>query len=202
MTEPDREPLPPDEDDVHPPHPLRFTVVFSLDTTLDDREARVEDVFEHLGLRKRGLVDVLYTVKVPMSHLMTPPVAHLHRSWVDFGDELDPEGRYFFVLFSRRLFDLVKANTEGSDMTISLLQDGTNPELTRMVPLTIELHPPADMVDIFGRLFDQVQRQEERLQMLTSENARLRNRIGLITEYLASRDINAARTFGLLLQDA
>ena len=201
MVEPNVSDLSPDEDSAHPPPNLRFTVVFSLDTTLDDREARIEDIFEHLGLRQRGLVDALYAVKVPLSHLMMPPVAQLHRSWVDYGDELDPEARYFFLLFSRRLFDLVKANTAGSDMTVSLLQDGTNPELTRMVPLTVELHAPTDMVDVFGRLFDQVQRQEERMARLHDENMRLRSRIGLIAEYLASRDLDAARMLGLLLRD-
>lgn len=84
-------------------------------------------------------------------------------------------------------------------MTIDLVQDGSAPSLTRHVPLTIEMYPATDMVDIFGRIFDQVQRQEERLQRLGEENARLRNRLGMVMEYLAANDEHAARTFGLLM---
>ena len=144
-------------------------------------------------------MDILYAVKVPLSQLLCPPIAHLHRSLIDYNEEIDPEGRYFFVIFSRRVFDLIQDSTAGSDMTIDLVQDGSDPELTRHVPLTIEMYPATDLVDIFGRLFDQVQRQEERLGRLQEEHARLRNRIGLVTEYLATQDEHAARTFGLLL---
>jgi len=131
--------------------------------------------------------------------LLCPPIAHLHRSLIDYSDEIDPEGRYFFVIFSRRVFDLIQQRTAGSDMTIDLVQDGSAPSLTRHVPLTIEMYPATDMVDIFGRIFDQVQRQEERLQRLGEENARLRNRLGMVMEYLAANDEHAARTFGLLM---
>lgn len=199
--EPNPEPLALDVHHAHPPPNLNFQVVFSLDTNVDDRESRIEDIFEHLGLHPRGLVDALYAVKVPMSQLMLPPVVHLHKSWVDYSDEVDPESRYFFVLFSRRLYDLVASSTEGSDKVISLKPDGTNPELTRMVPLTIELHAPTDLIDVVGRMFDQLQRQEERLNRVQAESSRMRNRIGLITEYLAAHDQNAARLFGLLLQE-
>ena len=76
-------------------------------------------------------------------------------------------------------------------MLIDLVQDGSNPELTRSVQLIVEMYPATDLVDIFGRVFDQVQRQEERL----------RNQLGTVMEYLAARDPHAARTFGLLLRD-
>ena len=199
MTDMDVPLIAPDQDRIHPPGPLQFTIVFSLDQSIDDREARVEDTFEHLGLRRKQLVDILYAVKVPLSQLLCPPIAHLHRSLIDYNEEIDPEGRYFFVIFSRRVFDLIQDSTAGSDMTIDLVQDGSDPELTRHVPLTIEMYPATDLVDIFGRLFDQVQRQEERLGRLQEEHSRLRNRIGLVTEYLATQDEHAARTFGLLL---
>ena len=126
-------------------------------------------------------MDILYAVKVPLSQLLCPPIAHLHRSLIDYNEEIDPEGRYFFVIFSRRVFDLIQDSTAGSDMTIDLVQDGSDPELTRHVPLTIEMYP------------------EERLGRLQEEHARLRNRIGLVTEYLATQDEHAARTFGFLL---
>lgn len=189
------------EDRVHPPNPLQFQIAFSLDQSIDDKEARVENVFEHLGLSRRNLVDVLYAVKTPAAQLMCPPAAHLHRYLIDYEEPIDPEARFFFVLFSRRAFDRVYECTSGSDMLIDLIPDGADPSLNRRAPLTVELFPPTDLIDVFGRTFDQLQRQEDRLQRLQQENQRLRNRIGLITEYLASQDRFAAQTFGLLLQD-
>ena len=189
------------EDRIHPPGHLQFTIGFSLDQSIDDREARIEDAFEHLGLRRRNLVDVLCVIKVPPAMLLCPPIAHLHRYLADFSDEIEPESRYFFIIFSRRVFDLIQQCTAGSDMLIDLVQDGSNPELTRLVQLIVEMYPATDLVDIFGRVFDQVQRQEERLQRLHTENARLRNQLGTVMEYLAARDPHAARTFGLLLRD-
>lgn len=50
MTDMDVPLIAPDQDRIHPPGPLQFTIVFSLDQSIDDREARVEDTFEHLGL--------------------------------------------------------------------------------------------------------------------------------------------------------
>lgn len=199
MTDVDVPFVAPDEDNIHPPGHLQFEIIFSLDQSIDDQEARVQDVFEHLGLRRRNLVDILYAIKQPLSHLLCPPIAHLHRYLVDFTDEINPEGRYTFIVFSRRVFDLVQQSTTGSDMMIDLVQDGADPSLTRRVPLTIEMYPATDLVDIFGRLFDQVQRQETRIQSLGEENSRLRNQLGLVMEYLAAHDEHAARTFGLLM---
>ena len=60
-----------------------------------------------------------------------------------------------------------------------------DPTLTRMVPLTVEMYPPTDMVDVFGRLFDQVQRHEERMQRLHDENSRLRSRVELVAGWIS-----------------
>ena len=189
------------EDRVHPPSPLQFQIAFSLDQSIDDKEARIEDTFDHLGLSRRNLVDILYAVKTPLAQLMCPPAAHLHRYLIDYSEEIESEARFFFVLFSRRAFDRIYECTAGSDMLIDLIPDGADPSMSRRAPLTVELFPPTDLIDVFVRTFDQLQRQEERLQRLHQENLRLRNRIGLITEYLASQDRFAAQTFGLLLQD-
>ena len=111
-------------DRAHPPENLNFTVVFSLDQSIDDKEPRLHDAFDHLGLRQRNFCDVCYAVRVPRSQLMMPPVPHLHWHWVDFSDELQPDSCYFLILFSRRLHDLIKDNTMGSDFQINLVPDG------------------------------------------------------------------------------
>ena len=107
-----------------------------------------------LHLAVINLVDVLYPIRVPVGQLMCPPVPHLHRYWVDFLDELQPDSSYFFIIFSRRIFALVRSSTVDSDLTISLLQDGVDPSLTRTIPLTLELVPPTDFIDVFGHLYD------------------------------------------------
>ena len=66
-------------DRAHPPENLNFTVVFSPDQSIDDKDPRLHDAFEHLGLRQRiFFCDVCYAVRVPRSQLMMPPVPHLH----------------------------------------------------------------------------------------------------------------------------
>ena len=76
----------------------------------------------------------------------------------------------------------------GSDFQINLVPDGAQPDLWlwSLEPLVVELFPPTDFVDVFGRHFDHVDRMETRLAILHNEVIRLRGRIGMIAEYLAA----------------
>ena len=52
---------------------------------IDNKEARLEDVFPFLGVRQKNLPDVCYPLKVAPSQLMLPPIPHMHRHWTSFG---------------------------------------------------------------------------------------------------------------------
>lgn len=88
----------------------------SMAAIIDDKEARLEDVFPFLGVRQKNLPDICYPLKAAPSQLMLPPIPHMHRHWTSFDDELELENKYFLVLFSRRLHDLIRGNTSESDM--------------------------------------------------------------------------------------
>jgi len=158
-------------------------VKFSLQI-LEDKEAIPEEVIPFLGLKLKRLNGSIYPVKVPASQLLLPPLVNLASHWVSLDEPLEPNRRYYLVCVNRRLFDVLKACTEGSDQTIDLVPDGADETMTRTVRMVFMQLATTEIIDLMGRQNEHLRTVEERLEKLMAEVCRIRSRLGLTMEYI------------------
>ena len=161
-------------------------VKFSLQI-LEDKEAIPEEVIPFLGLKLKRLNGSIYPVKVPASQLLLPllpPLVNLASHWVCLDEPLEPNRRYYLVCVNRRLFDVLKACTEGSDQTIDLVPDGADETMTRTVRMVFMQLATTEIIDLMGRQNEHLRTVEERLEKLMAEVCRIRSRLGLTMEYI------------------
>ena len=158
---------------VHP-EDVGLDIRFTLD--LDDAEYRLEHTLPWLGIPLKNIHDSIYSIKVPLSHLLQPPLCQLARHWVSLDEPLETECRYMFIVMNRRVWDLIMGSVLGSDMTIDLVPDGTPPEMVKTSRLIVTLLPLTEMLDLMGRQHDTIRDLDSRLRAQQDQLARISDR--------------------------
>lgn len=168
---------------------IRFTL------NLDDPEFRLEHVLPWLGIPIRNVHESIYSIKVPLSHLLQPPLCNLSRHWVSLDEPLEPECRYMFIVMNRRMWDLIMGSIQGSDLLIDLTPDGTPQDQVKTTRLMLTLLPVTEMLDLLGRQHDTIRDLDNRLRAQHDQMSRIRARLGLVIEYLCTKFEDAPEEF-------
>lgn len=168
---------------------IRFTL------NLDDPEFRLEHILPWLGIPSRNVHESLYSIKVPLSHLLQPPLCQLSRHWVSLDEPPETECHYMFIVMNRRMCDLIMGSIEGSDILIDLTPDGTPQDQVKTARLMITLLPVTEMLDLMGRQHNTIRDLDNRLRAQHDQLARTRARLGLVIEYLCTKFEDAPEEF-------
>lgn len=165
---------------------------------LTDPEFILDSVLPSLGLADWDCgLNNMVCVAATLPGRQTPPVECLTAHWVPWDTPLSIARRFHFVFTERQMYQDVLQAVERIGGTIDLAPSDCTDDDVCLTMLELSYRCGSQTIEACGRLNDQCQAMQLQIAQHDETINLLRNRLGIVMEYLASRDPALIEAFGL-----